>query len=197
MPQLSLADALRYFFAPFVLYSYYFFLLPEQAGELAKDLGALGSISALVSGSVLYYVYRYFVYDVIILPLYDRLRTENHRIFLMRRHPCIHSTRLATRVVQQMTDDEAVREALEIRNRPIRAAGIHLLYQGSLYAIPFVVYGLSLGSYCRATILVATSAVLLATAIRMDNAYEDEMLMVVKAHLDKADGAAKLLGLSK
>jgi hypothetical protein len=31
----------------------------------------------------------------------------------------------------------------------------------------------------------------------MDNAYEDEMLIVVKAHLDKADGAAKLLGLSK
>ena len=79
MPQLSLPDALRYFFSPFAIYFYYLLYDPAAAKELAKDIGVLGSIAALVTGTAIYYLYRYLIYDDFILSLYDAIRHETQR----------------------------------------------------------------------------------------------------------------------
>ena len=79
MPTLTFADALRYFFAPFLLYFYFAFYDLDRALCLQQRVGVLGAISFLVAGSVIYFVYRYLIYEWIILWLYDIARVRTYR----------------------------------------------------------------------------------------------------------------------
>jgi len=94
-----------------------------------------------------------------------------------------------------MTDDEAIRKSLifGIAQRQVSTFSFKALY--TRYHSSSTVF--TLVTIIRLLFFGATSVALLATAIKMDNAYEDEMLVVVKAHIEKADSAARLLGLSK
>jgi len=63
MPQLSLPEALRYFFSPFVIGFYFCLYDPATAKVLIKDFGFIPAIASLVAGITIYYVYRYCIYD--------------------------------------------------------------------------------------------------------------------------------------
>jgi hypothetical protein len=145
MPQLTLPEALRYFFSPFVIVFYFCLVLPETAQRIAKDFGAIPTAAAIVAGVTIYYVYRYCLYNCLILPLYDKYREwrgpDNQRLFIMKRYGLsrnfIYSTVTANRVLHELSDKEEYSAAMTKRGRPIRASGVHLLYQSGIFAFFF------------------------------------------------------------
>jgi len=74
MPQLTFQDSIRYFFSSFVFYFYYCLYDVKEAAEIQQQLSLLGIVSALVFGCLVYFIYRYFIYDSIILWLYDYIK---------------------------------------------------------------------------------------------------------------------------
>jgi hypothetical protein len=204
MPQLTLPEALRYFFSPFVIVFYFYLLSPELAKNLAKDFGLIPIVAALVAGVAIYYVYRYWLYNDVILPLYDKWRErrgiDNHRLFIMKRYGIIRSfissTRSANRIVSELSDNEDYSKAMGRRQRPIRASGIHLLYQSGILALIFSVVAASLHEWMKAVVFVTFCAIQLFTAAKMDFEYEDEELILIRSMLKLLDEAAAKFGLS-
>ena len=80
MPSVTIADALRYFFSRFAILSFFYIVEPDIAKGLQEKFQFVGSVSALVAGSSLYFLYRYYVYDGPILWAHDCFRRENYRI---------------------------------------------------------------------------------------------------------------------
>lgn len=97
MPTLSLPEAVRYFFAPFVIYFYFWICNPVQAEGWLKDLSALGQVSGLVSGCVIYFLYRHYIYDNFILWLYDISQEQNYRIYFQKNY-CIPKKKILPNV---------------------------------------------------------------------------------------------------
>lgn len=194
MPQLSqitLADALRYFFSPIVLYSYFCVYDLESATGLQQQLAFFGTIAALVSGTLIYFLYRFYLYNGFIRWLHDLLRKTNYRNFIRQRYklpkrlPWMKNTALE---IYHNLDDERL-------NHPsfrLRASTIHLLYQAGLLAIPFCFYTFHKG--WKFEFFVWSALLLLVAAIGMDIHYEDEELDILKTALDKLDQAAEKLG---
>ena len=212
MPQLTLPDALRYFFAPFVICFCYFVYDPKSAETYARNFGPLGPISFLVAGSTLYYVYRALIYDAVILLVYDRVRKKTHRAILIKRYDIpvgpigVEATRVAARILHRMTDNASFSDALQKRNRPMRAAGIHMLYQAGTCAFFFLLLSIAAAAQKHSTLAHSVEKaalfgvlflILLGTAIKMDIEFEDEMVLLVESLPNVADEAASALGIRK
>jgi hypothetical protein len=196
MPKLTLPEALRYFFPPFVIFFYYSILDASSAKELVKSFGLVGSVASLVAGIVIYYVYRYVICDDIILSLYDFLRKDNQRKFIKNRYK-IHSTRTANRILHQLSDEIPYKNFTTTRGRPMRSAGVHLLYQAALCDLPFICIAAYQAKFGTSLIFALIGASLTYTAIRMDNDYENEELLLVKSIPDLVDKAASTLGIER
>ena len=74
MPNINLPDYLKYFFTPFVVAAYYCMFNPINAAMLLKDFGTIPAIASLFAGVSVYYIYRYLIYNDLIMPVYDLLR---------------------------------------------------------------------------------------------------------------------------
>jgi len=203
MPQLTLPDALRYFFSPFVIVFYFCLFSPETVKSLAKDFGLIPTIAALVAGVTIYYVYRYCLYDYLILSLYDKWRerrgTDNHRLFILKRYGIppyfISSTRTANRVLHELSDNEACSNPMAKRQRPIRASGVHLLYQSGIFALIFSVLAAANYEWRLTAVFLAFCGFQLFAAVRMDFEYEDEEAILIRSMLNLLDEAATKLNL--
>ena len=198
MPGLTLADALRYFFAPFVLVFYLTIYDAELTTTLQQKLGTVGVVAFLVAGSVIYFLYRYLLYDWLILWLHDNLRTQTYRRYLGERYAFCHGktwcpacTVRALRLYHQVQNPDAKARS---ETAPVRASGIHLLYQGGLIAIPFIPFS---KSALQLMIFVSAALFLLLGAVLADKNYEEEELLQLKKNPDAMDRAAAMFGYAK
>jgi hypothetical protein len=199
MPQLTFPETLRYFLSPAITYVYFLIFDFNLAKTLFGDFNVGASIACLVSGVIFYYVYRYFIYDDIILTIYDLTPGENHRKFFKKRFNLssrwiIPSTRAASRIEYQLTEDDWFAEQLKRRERPIRAAGIHLLFQAGILALPFIVASFCIWNPSKITFFFVAAIAIFYTAIRMDKEYERELFIVVRSIEPRVDHAANILG---
>jgi len=199
MPQLSLQEALRYFFAPFVLYFYFAIYDKDDAIFLAREFGLVGVAAFLVAGCVIYYLYRYLIYDIVIVWLRDLLDRETYRTYINSRY-CVapgkiwlpHHSMRAQELYFQFSYLEPLLQDPRFR---LRAAGVHLLYEASLLAIPFLTLGF-IHKQTNNEILFGAFVVLFAlAAIRGDAIQEGEELIIMKAASTKLDEAARLAGV--
>lgn len=199
MPQINLPDALRYFFSPFVVGLYYCIFDPDTAKQLLKDFGAIPTIAGLVAGITFYYVYRYCIYNDLIMTLYDACRKENFRIFIKRRYNItgnpISSTKIANRIVRELSDFENYSKLMEKRGRPMRVGGIHMLYQAFFCSLVFAILSWIRGEQKLIVIFSGLALVQLYTALRMDTDYENEELILGKTMLRELDQAAAPVGV--
>ena len=83
------------------------------------------------------------------------------------------------------------------RERPMRAGAVHLLYQALIWSVVFALLSLYWGDCTRTAIFVFFAAAQLYTAVRMDNDYDSEELILVKSMLPELDTAAKSVGFAK
>jgi hypothetical protein len=158
-------------------------------------------IAALVAGVTIYYIYRYCLYNDLILSLYDKWRewrgVDNHRLFVMKRYKVpqnfICSTRTANRILHELSDNEAYSKAMEKRGRPIRASGVHLLYQSGILALIFSGLAATNHEWRIVAIFLVFCGAQLYTAARMDFEFEDEELVLIRSMLGLLDEAAKKL----
>ena len=198
MPSLSLADALRYFFAPCVLVFYLTVYDAELAANLQQRFGTIGTIAFLVAGSVFYFLYRYLLYDCLILWLHDWLRTQTYRRYLGERYSlcngrvwCPVCTLRALRLYHQV---QFPNQKARSDTASVRASGVHLLYQAGLLAIPFILFAKS-GS--QLMLFVSMALILFLAAVRADASYEEEELLHLKKFPDETDRAAAMFGYAR
>lgn len=199
MPKLTLPEALRYFFSSFVIMFYFCIYDPYRAKLLIRDFGPLPAVAALVAGVSVYYVYRYTIYDDLIMPLYDSWRrNENHRLLIIRRYNIprhfFSSTRIANKVLHELADDKDYIAAMEGRQRPMRSGGVHLLFQSAIWALVFGIISLANCDWTLPIIFISLGAVQIYTAVRMDMGYEDEEFLVLSSMLETLDKAAAKFG---
>lgn len=194
---LTLADALRYFFAPFVLFFYLAVYDAQLTTKLQQSFGPVGVISFLVAGSVLYFLYRNLLYDPFILWLHDIFRKQTYRRYLGEKYKLCHGgwspacTLRALKLYHQVHFPDEKPRAETAR---IRAAGVHLLYQAGLLAIPFVLISRSL---FHIAFFATLALILCSTAVLADKNYEEEELIALKLAPKETDKAAKVFGYAK
>ena len=197
MPQISLTEALRYFFAPFVLFLYLVVYDSSLAARLQTKFGAVGVIAFLVAGSVLYFLYRLLIYDVLILWLYDVFRNETYRRYLGKRYGICSGKywlpMCTVRARKLFIQIDIPKDRFNGESLRIAAAGIHLLYQSGLIAIPFIILA-SQEDALSFLFFGTLGLVLCVTGAFADMDYEDQELILLKSLPGAADKAAKLLG---
>jgi len=190
MPTFSLADALRYFFSSFAILFFLAVAEPDVVKRLQEQFSVVGTVAALVTGTSLYFLYRYYVYDWLILWLHDYFRKRNYRTFISDRYKLprykLSTTITANRVYAFAAEDHFGHPA-----RPIRAAGVHMLYQVGLWAIPFAVYAAFYKDWREIVFFCAVTVIFLGAAFGLDARFEDEELLLLQDRLDKLDKAAK------
>jgi hypothetical protein len=201
MPQISLPEAQRYFFSPFIIAFCFCVYDPSSAKTLLKDFGIIPAVAALVAGVTIYYFYRFCIYNDLIMSFYDCLRrNENHRLFIMRRYNIplkfIYSTRKANRILHELSDDDTYSSAMAKRQRPMRAGGVHLLYQSAICAFAFGAFSIIKSEWPLATVFFLMAFVQIYTAARMDFEYEEEELLLVQSMQPQLDKAAAKLKLA-
>ena len=201
MPQLSLSDALRYFFAPFALFFYMAVYDKTLVSGIQTSFGPIGLIAFLVTGSAIYFVYRYLIYDYIILWLKDIFEKDNYRRYLGRQYK-LQFERLwlpitSIRAQKLYAYISYSNEKLQKDAMRIRAAGIHMLYQAGLLSLPFLVVSFLHKSYSLAALFSTFSFVFVFTAALADRYYEEEELLFLKISSKQSDEAAKLFGYGK
>jgi hypothetical protein len=201
MPQLTLIDALRYFFAPCVLFSYFVFYDRSYVVDLNKDFVGVGTVAFLVAGTIIYFVYRYLIYDPIILWLHDVFRKNSWRRFFGDRYILTNGnwwtptcTLRALRLYYEMSIGENKFQSEPLR---VRASAIHLLYQAGLLAIPFFLFSACNGSNLQRIFFGGVSFIFLITAILADKNYEEQEYVFLKSKIVELDPAANRLGLEK
>ncbi len=196
MPKLSFPEAVRYFFASFALFCCWTAYDFKSATTTVNALGVLGTLAFLVAGTTIYFVYRSLIYDLFIMPLYDKVQKQNQRKYLKERF-AISSTRDANRIIHQLSETEEYTKYSEARLRPLRAASTHLLYQAGFSTLIFAFFTLHDGNNRETLMFIVATSLLLISAYRVDLAYDDEELSFLKSIPDQVDEAASRLGISK
>jgi hypothetical protein len=198
VPQITLADALRYFFSPAAFYFYLCMYDINIATKWQQQLSVAGTVAGLVFGSVVYFLYRFYIYDTLIIWLHMRFRKINVRYFIQDRYALAEKPRSfrAVRRAQKLYynfDDDRLKQP----NRLLRGGSIHLLYQAGLLALPFFALAIWNKGLLEISFFGGCAIILLVAATGMDFRYEDEELMIVKTALDKLDQAAEVAGYRK
>ena len=196
MPSLTIADALRYFFSPFAILFFFYIVEPNSAKDFEAKFQFLGIASALVAGSSIYFLYRYYVYDGLIAWLHDCFWENNPRNFIIERYGLRprhwRSTRTATRLYYLTVTDHFAQPA-----RPVRASGIHMLYQMGLCAFFFAIYSMLFKGATEIIGFAVVAVVFLLAAFGLDGRFEEEEALLLQDKLDQLDAAAKKLGLRR
>lgn len=205
MPTLSLPDYLKYFFAPVIVGFYYCIFDPTNAASLVKEFGLIPAIAFLFAGISIYYVYRYLIYNDLIMPIYDFIRNSTHRNYIKQRYGLpggaryfdfVKSTRSANRIINELSDCADYSKTMETRGRPVRAAAVHSLYQAYFCSLAFMIISLLYNKYYLSLLFFVLGSLQLFTAVRLDFDYEDEELIVIKQFQSELDKAAARLGFS-
>ena len=201
MPRLNLADGFRYFFSPIIFISYLFLYNGNSLNLPQERLVNVGVLAAIIlaAGAIFYLLYRFFLYDSIILWLHDVFRRKNYRIYIQSQYAFPRSkywpssTRLARKIFVSVIDDHFNKPP-----RRIRAAGIHLLYQAGLLAIPFLILSILYKSQTEIALFGLIAFTFVCAAVGLDMQFEEEELMLLK-RMDKRklDSAARRFGIEK
>jgi hypothetical protein len=198
-PQLTLADALRYFFSPFLLYCYFSLYSQEDAIWLADKFGFAGMVAFLVAGCTIYFVYRFLIFNYVIKWLHDVFRTNTYRRFLQTKYKISPSRRWypwhtarAERLLLAIKLDEA---SLQHTSTAVRYSGIHLLYQAGILALPFILIVSFEGRPLLALSFAGIAIAFFSAAILQDVLEEDAELAIIRNASKKVDEAAKFLGI--
>ncbi len=201
MPGLTLTDALRYFFAPFVVFMYLTIYDSEMARKLQYDVGSAGTVAFLVAGSAFYFVYRYLVYNPIILWLHDVWRKQTYRRYLAERYEICNckfwfpACSLRAQTVYRHIQFPKDRRGNDLMQTT--AAGVHLLYQACLLALPFLVLSISKSNDHHPLFFAIAVLLFGLTAILADKSYEEDELIQLKGATLEADTVAELCGFAK
>ena len=176
------------------------FLFDKQlASNLANDLGLFGIISFLVAGSAIYFVYRYLLYENIVIWLHDVLRGVTYRTYLNdfmkicdgKRWLPKHSAK-AERIFKAFRIFEGDNRIQEI---VVRYSGIHFLYQAGILSLPFCFLSASEGDIGRLASFSTIAMTFLFSATLQDMREEDEELAILKTRMAKAREVASTFGL--
>ena len=86
--RLTFAESLRYLFSPFVLYFCALLYDKDATIKLTDEIGVVGTISYLVAGSIIYFVYRNLIFDHVIKWTLDVTRKNNptYRRYLQNKY---------------------------------------------------------------------------------------------------------------
>ena len=175
LKDLSLSNAFRYMFSPVIAYFYLYICNASLAKQVIASLGILGiTISFLVLGSVIYLLYRPFVYNIIILRLQDicRLKSNNYRTFLKKRYSIgTYEAMLLWVQIRDKYFKDCYSEMMKIT-----ASGIHLSYLAGIIAIPFTIWRFMVSDFKPALLFLVITSIFLLGAFLYDRYYEDTEL---------------------
>lgn len=192
MPKLSLSEAIRYLFPAFVGFFYLFLYDPTEYDRLIIQLGTIGLTASLLVASLLFYfVYRAFVYEIVIIWFQDRVsrKTDNYRTYLKRRYGI--STKQAVQLFTQIRERHFGNKYVRMQ---IWGSAIHFLYLAGILALPFLVMAIIDGRQILILVFVAMAAIFIMSAFVLDRRYEEVELGFVKTHnSDEFDRLAKQL----
>ncbi len=217
---LNLQEYLRYFFSTFIIAAYFCIYGADSSNDFLNnfkcnakflnEIGAIPAITFIVTGPIIYFVYRHTFYELFILPAYDffyRIRgLNNYRNYIIKRYGLnskthriarfcgIISSYKAHKVKWALSEFKEYNDAMEKRNRPVRAGAIHLLYQASLFAVIFGALSWVYGHSFSRWIFFSMAFIEAFTAIVGDINFEDEEFILIQKHVDDLDKAAKSLG---
>ncbi len=184
MKDLSLADAFRYMFSGVIFYIYLYIHDSSITDEIPKPIGQIGVvILLLVVGSLIYFVYRALIYNIIIIRIQDllRFRTNNYRTYLKKQY------RLNTREAMQLfylIGDKFFKE--KYTGLKVTAGGIHLLYICGILGIPFCILNMFQHHSFQIFLFSFGSLFFLLGGFLLDRNYEDLELNFLRS-LDKKE----------
>jgi len=162
--------------------------------NLSKALGVLGFPLILIAvGTLLYLVYRPFIYDAVIIHLQDwaRLRSNNYRTFLKTRY---RITATEAIVLWRLIREERFKE--KYGTLQTMASGVHLLYLVGVLALPFGIWNLTSDRTALGCSLIGLSIIFLTGAFLQDKHYESLELYFLKTiPMQELDAIVEQTGL--
>jgi hypothetical protein len=191
MPSLTLADALRYFFAAFVLYGYLLLLDANLAKQIIDFLGLFGIAAVLAVGALVYVVYRYFIYDIIIMWLRHVVLREQYRSYIIEKYipteqrNSLNAVIIAERIISQISDPKFDTDRMRKK-----AAAVHFLYQASLLALPMIAVSYRYPGRILTLFYVSAFIGFGFLALCLDRLHERDELAILKSLGKKLNAAA-------
>ncbi|MGH6770094.1 MAG: hypothetical protein ACRECO_13850, partial [Xanthobacteraceae bacterium] len=145
-------------------------------------------------------VYRWLIYDYVILWLKDIIERDNYRRWLGHRYRIqvgrYWSPACSVRAQKLYSQIGHKNERLQFDATRTRAGGIHMLYQAGLLALPFALITFR-KDWMLAIFFSGLASILLVTAILADSNYEEEELLFLKSSPAAADTVAAQLGYER
>jgi hypothetical protein len=200
MKELTFVEALRYVFSGVIAFAFYAFLDPVAATAMSKTLGPIGLPLVLaVGGTLIYFVYRPLLYNLIIHPLHGVLRgTRSNHLKLMQKQYS-HGSRALSRLDAISLFRQLVATHLRPEHDRLAAdtAGTHMTYMAGLLAVGFAVVAHSQGDLPARTQFAWGGIILLVCGCLMDWRLERmETDMVLQLGTEKRDQVAASLGFT-
>ena len=156
---------------------------------LQEKLSVIGTIVGLLFGCLIYFLYRFYIYDSIVRRLLERCQKSSYGAFVQNRYKLPDPEFLSKSSWKaQFILNQFANTPDEHPNWQLRASGIHLLYQTGLVA--FVFFCLAIGNgkgWPLVFIFGVCAIVLLLAAWGMDRHYEREELELLKSKLAALD----------
>jgi|AntAceMinimDraft_9_1070365.scaffolds.fasta_scaffold05390_2 hypothetical protein len=173
MPQISLAEGIRYLFPGVIIYL--FLLLWPPVPELSNAFSIMGMnflLALLIISVVLYFLYRVAVYNPIITRLHDlsRRNRHNYRTYLKDRFDDLSHQE----TIDIFTDLRDTHFSANYVTMTVQASAVHFLYMTCLIALAFEVVALcSGGSYKLLVVYGAASLLSALLGAVLDAGYEN------------------------
>ena len=175
MKDLSLSDTLRYLFPGMVLCICLYFEDKCFTISLFKNLGVLGVIAFVFSGSIMYLVYRAIIFNYIIMPVQDCCRKKsgknNHRTFLKDKYDKIKSSLDAQLLWIQIKHDFL--EDKYSQTMTESASGVHLLYMAGIIAFGFFIANAVTRDCIQFWVFLGIALIVLSAACLFNKTYEE------------------------
>lgn len=177
MGNLTLNDAFRYLFGGVLFFALLYQARPVQAAAFVDGVGPVGlPLILLVGGTLIYFLYRAFIYESIVVRLQDacRFRSHNYRTYLSAEFGL--TRRQAEFMIRSARHDSLSGQYAAMANT---AGAIHFLYLGGALVFPFSVVWLVLGDTWLGLAGFAIATLLFVGGFLEDRRYESRELSML------------------
>jgi hypothetical protein len=197
MPQLSLPDAVRYFISPFLLLGYLMIYDYDFVSKTQATFSYLGAVVALVSGILIYFIYRYVVYQRLMW-MHDIFGTRNYRNFIRANYVLpVKNRSFAATVLSEKIAFHVFKNLERSERMHLLSSAIHLFYQASFIAVGFLIASAWQRDLRHFLIFFGVSIIFGSIAFKMNNDAEDQELILLESVPSELEASARLFNVRK
>ncbi len=163
--------------------------------DIPKAVISLVLISMI--GLVIYWVYRFIIFDFLIVWIRDCIFKNTYRNFLKSRYD-LGGGRYSMRATREAHLLFYSIQIMELKSDYLRAqaTGIHLLYIAGILALIFFVVTLGQGNHAK-SIIFGLLSILFVVGLIGNQFQETQELHIIKRNLKPIDSIASVLGKKK